>query len=76
MRTEQEVLEELTSFLNATDDSRSLGWDVIELDGKLIIQGDGVNYTKDEAMTELDKRVRISMQIAIATLNALAKARE
>ena len=76
MRTEQEVLEELTSFLNSTDDSRSLGWYVTELDGRLIIQGDGVSYTKDEAMTELDKRARISMQIAIETLNALAKARE
>ena len=76
MRTEQEVLEELTSFLNSTDDSRNLGWYVTELDGKLIIQGDGVNYTKDEAMIELDKRARISMQIAIETLNVLAKARE
>lgn len=74
---EQEALEELASWLNTTDDSRSLGWVVKkDLGDKLFIKGDGVNYTKDEAIVELDKRARIVMSQALGVFEILAKVRK
>lgn len=74
---EQEALEELASWLNITDDSRSLGWVVKkDLGDKLFIKGDGVNYTKDKAIVELDKRARIVMSQALGVFEVLAKVRK
>ncbi len=77
--TERKALEELASWLNTTDDSRCLGWEVAPLyrtHGELIIKGDGVNYTKDEAIIELENRERYNIETALGIHKALDKVRK
>lgn len=59
--TEKEELEKLAQCLNWFDDGRSLGHTVVNLFDRygdnFIIRGDGVDYTKEEAIEECDRRI-------------------